>query len=187
MILAEPLSRHVAKYEGELYLDALYDWVRLLRAISFVDRTYESLASSFLNPMASARHSKRVKQLEGEVYNLKQELSAAAEKLNEYDTIKLFEALDMEGDVFKVMNKDPPKDSNLAFRVCVSELANEYCRYIKDDPYCVDVLPDCSKTFFESQKCRPTECQMKPLGCRVVSTCLRESVVDEFRMAFDDN
>ena len=186
LTLAEPLSQHIARYEGELYLDALYDWVKLLSTFSFVDRTYDSIFTSFLNPMASSVHRKKIKILDGEVSNLKQELHVATEKINEYETIKLFESLKLEGDVFRVMTQESPKDSNLAFRVCVSELANEYCRYIKDDPYCLDDLPHCSKIFFESQKCRPKECPMKPLGCRVTSTCLRENVVDEFQNSFDN-
>ena len=183
--LTVSLAQHIARYEGELYLDALYDWVWLLGKISAVDRGWKSVATSFLNPAANARHQNRIRELEEQVSNYQREISVAANKINRLETLELFDSLKMEGDVFESMHREPPSDNNLAFRVCVSELANEYCRYI-EDPYCTEKLPDCSKTFFESEKCRPALCPMQPRGCRVVSTCIRPGVVDEFQTSMEN-
>lgn len=178
-------ASRIAKYEGELYLDALYDWIWMLKTLSYADRTVNWVLSSFLNPWANSKLKRRIDGLEQEVVVLNRDLNAANEKIIELETLQMFDALNMEGDVFSMMNDTAPNDSNLAFRVCVSELANEYCRYIKDDPFCLDMLPSCAKTFFESKSCRPELCPMKPRGCRVVSTCLRDDVVNEFKISID--
>lgn len=175
----------VARYEGELYLDALYDWTWLLGKMSSADRVLNALSNSFLNPFANNRLKQRIKDLEAEILILKADHVTKAEKINEYETIQMFDALNMEGDSFAVMHSEPATDSNLPFRVCVSELAKEYCKYCKDDPYCSDVLQSCANTFFESSSCRPKICPMKDRGCRVVSTCLREGVVDEFQVSIN--
>lgn len=76
---------------------------------------------------------------------------------------------------------------NYPLRLCVGDMAEEYCQYLGDkEPYCKTVQ-DCSGRRMEPKECRPDKCPFKnPLGCTVVSTCLDVKVVAKYKTAIRD-
>ena len=58
--------------------------------------------------------------------------------------IEIFDQLESHGDPFELLSTLEPDEQNLPFRVCVGDLATEYCKYATEEAFCFQV-PSCSK------------------------------------------
>lgn len=108
--IATSKALKVARYEGDLYLDALYDWVWLLHKISWFDRIADRARTSFLNPWALSAVSKKIKRLENTIATLKSDVDILRNKVQSYETIALFDAMELLGDVFAKLHDEDPSD-----------------------------------------------------------------------------
>lgn len=58
--------------------------------------------------------------------------------------MEIFDQLEDYGDPFVLLSSLEPDDKNLPFRVCIGDLASEYCKYTVDEAFCLQV-PKCAK------------------------------------------
>jgi hypothetical protein len=93
----------------------------------------------------------------------------------------VFDGLEDHGDPFPLLNSLPPDTQNLPFRVCVAEMAGEFCRYHADDEAYCRILPQCSRLKMEPGACRPEACPFEDKrGCVVASTCMQPKVMEQY-------
>ncbi len=102
-------SNHIARYEGELYLLALIDWVWLMSKISWYDRFKSYVGSFFVWKRDSRALEKRIEELDLEARSLRKRLTDSEEKINHYETLELFDSLHDEGDAFIQLHADNPE------------------------------------------------------------------------------
>lgn len=73
--------------------------------------------------------------------------------------------------------------ANYVMRVCVVEMAAEYCKHFASEAYC-SLVPECNKKDMVPVGCRPATCPFKDKrGCVVTSQCMVQSVLDNYRQA----
>lgn len=168
----------VARFTADLYPEAIYDWVLMLAKISSWQRKWEDFKGIFTGRTRSAM---KVVALEKKVGELEGKVQLFARSLEKYKADELFDSLSDLGDPFALIATLPPDEQNLPLRVCVGDMSSEYCKYHYNDeePFCA-TLKKCVELDMEPVSCRPEVCPFKARGCRVASSCLQKSVLDEY-------
>lgn len=125
MMLRRPNAVHVARFEGDFYLSAVYDWVWLMQKISFADRMWDKVrrlwgAPSLREGDDERTGSKNDEKLETYLSNLEERLEVAETELDRYRMLELFDSIPYEGDVFSSQLHDlrPSQVCNSTFCVC---------------------------------------------------------------------
>ena len=117
---------------------------------------------------------KKVNELEGKV-------QLFGKSLEKYKADELFDSLTDHGDPFPLLATLPPDDLNLPLRVCVGDMASEYCKYHYEEEAFCTTIKKCVELYMEPAVCRPAVCPLKARGCRVTSACLQTSVIEEYK------
>ena len=95
-------------------------------------------------------------------------------------------SLEDHGDPFPLLHDNEPDARNLPLRVCVAEMAGEYCRHFPEESYC-DIAAACAKQDMAPKACRPAVCPLEgERGRKVVSVCMQNSVLQEYRDALKE-
>eukprot|EP00607_Mallomonas_marina_P007042 CAMPEP_0182436618 /NCGR_PEP_ID=MMETSP1167-20130531/82501_1 /TAXON_ID=2988 /ORGANISM="Mallomonas Sp, Strain CCMP3275" /LENGTH=301 /DNA_ID=CAMNT_0024628961 /DNA_START=58 /DNA_END=963 /DNA_ORIENTATION=- len=170
-----PIPRF-AKYTADLYPEAIYDWTRMLYNIGVMQRRWHDFISIFTG---KSRARKKVEILQSKLSKTENKLLLFSNELERYKAFELYDKLEDQGDPFPLLAALEPDNKNLPFRVCIAEMAAEYCKYA-DDSFCT-ALPQCAEQKMEPQACRPDKCPFGKRGCTVVSMCLKTDVIEEYK------
>lgn len=176
---AATASQSLVRYNADLFPEAVYDWVSMLAWLSRVHRRWNDL-KALVSGKSSA--SLRLEHMGRRLQAAEKKVELFGRELEKYKANELFDSLEDKGDVFPVLSALRPDSQNLPLRVCVADMAGEYCKYY-DEPYC-QALPQCAEEQLEPQACRPARCPFQdPRGCVVTSTCMRKDVIEEYKLA----
>jgi len=170
---------HDSRWTADLRPDAIYDWMRMLSGISLAQRSWDDFKSIFTGKSRAKMHANRLQQKYGK---LEQKYKLTAAELEKYKAYEIFDKLEDYGDPFPLLASLEPDEKNLPFRYCIGELASEYCKYaVLDEPFCLNVAK-CDSLDFEPAACRPEVSPFKlSRGTRVLSSCLRPEVIEEYK------
>ena len=165
-----------------MYPEALYDWIRMLSFISWIQRSWDAFTNIFTG---SSRSLNRITKLQKEVNILENKVEVFSEELEKYKADELFDRLSDYGDPFLILNKLEPDEFNLPLRVCVSDMALEYCKYHLEEKYCATLTKNqCGNQNLAPIACRPDKCPFeKNIGCKVVSACMQTDVIEQYKEA----
>ena len=183
---APELKGRVARFNADLYPEAIYEWIKMLSTASSWQRRY----SDFVGLFSGRSHmSSRLEVLARENAGLQEKVDLYGVELEKLKADNLFDSLLDSGDPFPSLSKIDVAPDNLALRTCISEMTREYCKYhskdAKDFNYC-SIISECSKLKMEPQECRPKTCPLDQRGCRVASACLQDDVIDAYQKAIDN-
>ena len=173
----------MARFTADLYPEAIYDWVRMLVGISNSQRKIDDFTSIFTG---NGRFLRKINHLKKELITYRSKTDLISEELQKYKAKEIFDKIPNNGDSFELLSSIEPDEQNLPLRICVAELAEEYCKYMdKEEDWC-QIVHDCATLNMEPIECRPTSCPFKhQSGCNVVSTCLKSDVLAEYQQAVD--
>eukprot|EP00981_Chlorochromonas_danica_P003386 scaffold650_cov201-Ochromonas_danica.AAC.7 len=179
-------------YVADLYPEAIYQWILMLSTMSKMHRRWDEwkslLTGKTMKTRTSGQHAttttmNQYEEMQKRVIAAEEKADLFGRELERYKANELFDSLDDMGDVFPLLHTLKPDDQNLPLRLCVGDMAGEYCKYYLDDSYC-RLLDRCVAQAMEPEACRPEQCPFDdPRGCRVVSTCLRTDVIEEYKKA----
>ena len=99
----------------------------------------------------------------------------------------MFDALEDNGDAFALVHGLEPDEQNLPLRLCMVEMAKEWCRFYENEAYCLLLKNECEDSLLLEPECRPKTCPLNKRGCKVVSTCLQKTVLAEYQQALGKN
>lgn len=151
----------------------------MLSSISLAQRSWDDFKSIFTGKSRAKKYAERLKQ---KVDKLERKQKLFATEIEKYKAYEIFDDLDDYGDPFPLLASLEPDEQNLPFRYCIGELAIEYCKYASiDEPFCANVAT-CESLKFEPSVCRPEKSPFKlPRGTKVLSSCLRPEVIEEYK------
>ena len=172
----------IVRYNADLYPEALYDWIRMLSFISWAQRSWDDFVGIF---NGKSRSVSRSKKLQEQVNKLENKVEVFGQELEKYKADELFDKLSDNGDPFPILNKLEPDEFNLPLRVCVSDMALEYCKYHLEEKYCATLTKNqCGNQNLAPIACRPDKCPFeKNIGCKVVSACMQTDVIEQYKEA----
>ena len=125
-IFGKSKFNRIAKFTSDLHIEAIYDWIKTLAGISYVQRLWFDFKGFFSGrTRAAVKASKLKERLDKAEYKM----NIFAKELEKYKTIEIFDQLKDNGDPFPLLAAMEPDAQNLPFRVCIAELAQEYCKY----------------------------------------------------------
>ncbi len=185
---AKPSNR-VARFSSDLYPEAIYDWVRLLAGLSTGQRRWDGIRSIFSigsrgRVAGSNRDTRRAALLQMENDELRASIATFEMEAERRQAKEVFDSIPDSGDPWPLLSEIGMDEQNLPFRVCIAELASEYCKFTDTarEPWCLDPLPLCAAEWMAPQNCRPEECPfVDKRGCNVVSSCLKPEVISEYQ------
>merc|ERR1712196_13905 len=146
-----------ARYTADLYPEAIYDWVRMLVGISNIHRKFDDFTSIFTG---NGRFMRKINYLKKELQTSRSKTELFSDELQKYKAKEVFDAIPDNGDAFELLSSMDPDAQNLPLRICVAELATEYCKYAFEEEFC-QLVPDCTTLDLEPQECRPVACPFK--------------------------
>ena len=169
-----------AKYTADLYPEAIYDWMKMLYGISSFQRYWDDFFGIF---SGNSRAAKKVNSLKQKLAKLENKASIFGKELEKYKSFELYDSLEDNGDPFPLLATLEPDEQNLPLRVCVAEMADEYCKY-GENAFC-GVLDrnECTEKNMAPQACRPEKCPFDKRGCKVVSVCMKPTVIEKYKKA----
>lgn len=171
----------LVRFVADLYPEALYDWIIMLSGISTAHRRWDDVIGFFTG---KSRLNKKIEKLQQRLENTEKRAALYGAELERYKAIEVFDTLEDYGDPFPLLNDMSPDQQNLPFRVCVADMASEFCKYYKDSEAYCGLLPKCVSADMEPDACRPKVCPFEDKrGCVVTSTCLDKSVVEQYKQA----
>jgi hypothetical protein len=200
----------LVRYNADIYPEAIYDWILMLSKMSWIQRKYDDVKTFFSGKKSKTNKLKSIsnnnndyKKLEREkilleekviiifisfilislfiIYYILYKVKLFSTQLEKYKADELFDSLTDNGDPFVLLAPLSPDEENLPFRVCVGEMANEFCRYHEEEKYCQNLMESCLESNLEPKICRPNACPFNNYkGCKVVSTCLQQDVLDQY-------
>ena len=181
-IFSENPTPRIVRYNADLYPEALYDWIRMLSFISWIQRSWDDFTNIFTG---KSRSFNRIKKLQKEINILTNKVDVFSNELEKYKADELFDRLSDYGDPFPILNKLEPDNFNLPLRVCVYDMASEYCKYHFEEKYCSTLTQNEFGTQNLAPKpCRPEQCPFnKNVGCKVVSACMQTDVIEQYKEA----
>lgn len=183
-IFSENPTPRIVRYNADLYPEALYDWIRMLSFISWIQRSWDDFTNIFTG---KSRSFNRIKKLQKEINILTNKVDVFSNELEKYKADELFDRLSDYGDPFPILNKLEPDNFNLPLRVCVSDMTQEYCKYHDEEKYCsIFTQNQCGSQSLEKKICRPEQCPFnKNIGCKVVSACMQTDVIEQYKEALN--
>lgn len=177
-LLGKPLYPQLVYYVADLYPEAIYDWILFLSSISSARRRWDDFVGIFTG---QHRVNRKLQSLQKRVSEAERKAALFGNELEKYKANELFDSLEDHGDVFPLLHELEPDEQNLPLRVCVADMAAEFCQYYPEEKYCANDLSQCFEEQLASQFCRPKSCPFSnKRGCVVVSTCMKTSVLDEY-------
>lgn len=181
-MLARSPFKQIVKWTAELRPEAIYDWMRMLSYFSFLHRSWDNLMDIFRGP-GNTRAELKARKLQRKIDALEYNMTIYTSELEKYKAIEIFDSLEDYGDPFPLLASLEPDDNNLPLRVCIADLAKEYCKYAgKNEKFCL-LVPACAKKNFESPSCRPERSPLSERGTRVLSSCMRPEVLEQYKAA----
>ena len=179
-IFARSSYKQIVKWTADLRPEAIYDWMRMLSFFSWTQRSWDNLKDLF-SGAGKSRADKKYKKLYSRMKAMEYNMTLYASELEKYKAIEIFDSLEDYGDPFPLLSKLEPDEKNLPLRYCISDLAKEYCKYSsKEETFC-SMVPACAKIYFENAKCRPETSPFNDRGTRVLSSCLRPEVLEQYK------
>eukprot|EP01084_Bolivina_argentea_P104708 187480_1 len=176
------------KYQADIYLSAVYDWVRSMVAISRFQRIEHRIKSSLglispLNPMPV------ISKLREEIKTLKKQneyLGGKHVKQVNGGSPELPESkigAETTTDAFAELSSVQWDLEYLPVIACVADKASEYCRAAEvaklKEPYC-ETLQFCINETFIPKTCRPATCPFESEGCNHVAKCITEEEIERY-------
>ncbi len=183
----------VVRFNADLYPEAIYEWVRMLSKISEWQQRFDTFRNAFTGNSRVLKQAKsrevetlqEMQVLQTEVEVLRKKSDIFSEELEMYKARELFASIDDFGDPFPLLYELEPSKKNLPLRVCVAELAKEYCKYMEEDeePFC-DLVKLCHTEWMAGLECRPPICPfLAKAGCNIVSSCMKPDVLLDYQLA----
>eukprot|EP01038_Epipyxis_sp_PR26KG_P014183 gene14183-19034_t len=176
-------NKAMVRFVSDLYPEAVMDWISMLGSISFIHRKWDDLKAFFTGNSVSAS---RVENLRSKVDSLEYKVQLFGKELEKYKANELFDSLDDLGDAFPMLNGLTPDESNFAFRMCMGDMATEFCKYNSDkEKFCSYMNDTCSQKYMEPEMCRPAQCPFNDKrGCKLMSNCLDKEILAEYIKAY---
>jgi thiol-disulfide isomerase/thioredoxin len=100
----------IVHYRADLHPEAIYDWINMLKMISFIQRKWDDFLSIF-NPSKS-RTLRKIKTLENSISVLTATSEKYKSELESYKADELFDSLEDKGDPFPLLSSIPPDEVN---------------------------------------------------------------------------
>jgi len=173
----------VARYVADLYPDAIFEWIKTLNAICSWKRRRYVFFGFFTG---QNRYVKKIANMKRRLENEQRRSQLFGQELEKYKALELYDTLEDMGDPFPLLNELEPDEKNLPLRVCVADMASEYCKHFADDEYCA-ILSQCTENEMVPLACRPSQCPFQDKrGCTVVSTCLKTDVIRQYKEALQE-
>ena len=122
----------IARFNADLYPEALYEWVKMLTGVSRMQRKYADITGVFFG--GRSHLSTRIDALARENSVLQRKVEIFGNELEKQKADKLFDSVLDSGDPFPQLAALTPAPKNLPFRVCIGEMTREYCKYHDKDP-----------------------------------------------------
>ena len=98
----------IARYNADLYPEAIYDWVRMLAQISTMQRNWDDFKSIF--GRGKSRSEKKVEKLKRKVESLESKVVLFSSALEVYKADEIFEQLTDNGDPFPLLAAMEPDE-----------------------------------------------------------------------------
>lgn len=173
------------RYTADLYPEAIFEWVKFLSFTSNTQRRWNNLVGIFTGS-GQSRAIVQVAALKSKVGVLEHKVALFATELEKYKAIELFDSLNNHGDPYPLLSALDTDELSRPLRVCVGDMASEYCKYYPEHPYC-KILPECIKQDLSPKICRPDVCPFESeQGRKVVSVCMQPSVVEDYKKALQE-
>ena len=171
----------IARFNADLYPEAIYDWLQMLSKISGMQRWFDDLKGFFTG---KSRIAMKYQKLQDKYHKQERTIELYSEALEKYKADELFDSLTDHGDPFKLLANIELSDTTLPFRVCIGEMAAEYCKFHDEDVYCRNFTAECLDYNMEPEECRPALCPFSSSkGCKVVSACMQSDVLEQYKEA----
>lgn len=122
---AAAAAPQLVHFSAALYPEAIYDWMRMLVFLSTWQRRWANFKSIFTGKSTDAV---RVERMAERLQAAERKAELFSKQLEKYKANELFDELEDQGDVFPILNKLVPDENNLPLRVCVADMAGEYCK-----------------------------------------------------------
>jgi hypothetical protein len=97
----------VARFVSELYVEAVYDWIRMLSFMSFMSRTWDDIIGFFTG---NSRKNRKIYRLEEENTKLRERVDLFSEALQIYKANEIFDKLENKGDPYPLLNQLEPDE-----------------------------------------------------------------------------
>lgn len=178
-IFGKSKNSRVVRYNADLYPEAIYDWIQMLVGISSWQRRWDDIKGIFTG---KTRTAMQVQKLQTTVQKLEKKVTLFSDELEKYKADELFDSLKFYGDPYPLLHTISLDDKTLPLRVCVAEMASEYCKYHTEDNACIN-SSKCLKEDSVPLECRPEKCPFSSRGCKVVSACMETSVIEQYKKA----
>lgn len=123
--LFERSSSRIVVYDADIYVAAIYDWIRFLHYVSSLKRSWSGFWNWF-----NQNIDRNVDNLYFENDGLHRKVDLFGSSLEQIQMDKIFDNLEDMGDPFPALYNLVPSEDNLPFRQCVGEMATEYCRLV---------------------------------------------------------
>lgn len=171
-------SPSIVRFNADLYVEAIYDWIQMLSTLSKWKRRWFDITSFFRGQSIASR---RLEDMSQRLQSAERKVELFSKELQRYKANELFDSIDDQGDIFPLLHDLAPDRQNLPLRACVADLAGEFCKYYEDEEYC-QILDRCLDEEMEPLACRPAKCPFADhRGCVVTSSCLRKEVITEYK------
>ena len=127
---ASEFGGRVARFNADLYPEAIFEWVKMLSSVSSWQRKWADVTGIFTG---RSHHTSRLEALARENAALQRKVSIFGTELEKHRADKLFDSVLDSGDPFPQLHLLTPAASNLALRTCIGEMVREYCKYHQED------------------------------------------------------
>lgn len=170
----------IVRFTADMYPEAILDWISMLAQVSTWHRKWDDFVGILTG---KSRVQRKLEKLEQKIETLQSKAVSLATDNAKFKAIEIFDSLEDHGDPFPALHSAEPDTDNYVMRVCVVEMADEYCKYTEGEPYC-ELVAACNKKDMTPDYCRPAVCPFEnKRGCVVVSQCLTATVLEEYRKA----
>eukprot|EP00636_Phaeomonas_parva_P001198 CAMPEP_0118885940 /NCGR_PEP_ID=MMETSP1163-20130328/24202_1 /TAXON_ID=124430 /ORGANISM="Phaeomonas parva, Strain CCMP2877" /LENGTH=313 /DNA_ID=CAMNT_0006824037 /DNA_START=7 /DNA_END=948 /DNA_ORIENTATION=+ len=183
-------GRNAVKYPGDLYGEAIRDWISMLEGVTWWRRLLKKLGSVVGSILPSfGRKRGGGKYAGASSYSPPDEhIGATGEAyFGAGSTPTDVEQFESE-DAFLAMDEVSPV-YQLALQTCVADMTLEFCRELGEtveeqaakQPYC-GIVEDCYTKGFYSLECSPsTGCPLGDEGCAMVNLCVQPDVLGQYQ------
>ncbi len=106
------LDPRIVTFNSDLYPEAIYDWIKLLSTISYVQRRWDDLKGAFTGRL---RSSVRIQAMKQQLAAAEQKAILFGRELEKYKADEMFDSLPDNGDPFPLVNSlDPDEVRSIA-------------------------------------------------------------------------
>lgn len=110
----------VVEFTADMYVDSIYDWIRVLHGVSWAQRTLSRVTNLFWGLFSSQWGNRKayrtIRSFKEEVGSLKKQQKEMQGELSRFKAIELFNKLENRGDPFPLLHMlEPDKVSDSCF------------------------------------------------------------------------